>query len=151
MKGSFITENFSKSKQKGKSLGISYCNPLALSHHRKVLLKIFLSIVCLYVIGCLSVSVFSPDIHSTLFHGGDDCPHHKHGKPCASHQNESSDDQGSSCAVVLFGESSEHLFTFSNSSTFVLLDLGVSNFDSGKKYFSDWANNRRARSPPELV
>ena len=115
------------------------------------LLKIFLSIVCLSLIGCLSVSVFSPEAHSSLFHGGDDCPHHKHGKPCASHQNESSDDQGSSCAVLLFGESSEHLFTFSNSSIFALLDLGVSNFDSGKNYFSDWVNNRRARSPPALV
>jgi len=115
------------------------------------LLKTFLSIVCLSVIGCLSVSVFSPDTHSTLFHGGDHCPHHKHGKPCASHQNESSDNQGSSCAVVLFGESSEHLFTFLNSSSFALLDLGVSNFESGKDFFSDWVDNRRARSPPVLV
>ena len=151
MKGSFITENFSKSKQKGKALGISYCNPLALRHYCEFPLKIFLSIVCLSLIGCLSVSVFSPEAHSYLFHGGDDCPHHKHGKPCASHQNESSDDQGSSCAVVLFGKSSEHLFTFFNSSSFTLLDLGVSNFDSGKQYFSDWVNNRRARSPPVLV
>ena len=133
------------------SLGISYCNYLALRHIVSSLLKIFLSIVCLSLIGCLSVSVFSPEAHSSLFHGGDNCPHDKYGKPCASHQNESSDDQGSSCAVLLFGESSEHLFTFSNSSIFALVDLGVSNFDSGKNYFSDWVNNRRARSPPLLV
>jgi hypothetical protein len=86
-----------------------------------------------------------------LFHGGNHCPHGKNENSCSDHQNESSDDQGSSCAVVLFGESSEHLFAFSNSSIFALLDLGVSNFDSGKNYVSDWVNNRRARSPPELV
>ncbi len=32
IKDSFITENFSKSKQKDKSLGISYCNLLALRY-----------------------------------------------------------------------------------------------------------------------
>ena len=114
-------------------------------------MKNFLCTVCIFLIGCLTVSVFSPDTHSFLFHGGDHCPHGKNGKPCASHQNESSDDQGSSCAVVLFGESTEHFFTLSNSSTFVLLDLGVSNFDLGKNYFSDRLISRGARSPPELV
>ena len=115
------------------------------------LLKIFLSIICLSVIGCLSVSVFSPDTHSALFHGGDDCPHHKHGKPCASHQNESSDDQGSSCAVVLFGESTEHFFPLSNFSFSDLLDLGVSDHDSNEKYFLEYRSSCWARGPPELT
>ena len=114
-------------------------------------MKKILSIVCLSLIGCLSVSVFSPDIHSTLFHGGGDCPHHKHGKPCASHQNESSDDQGGSCAVVLFGESSEHFFVFSNSGSLVLPDLGVLNTESGRNYFPDRVRSRGARGPPRLV
>ena len=127
------------------------CKLVALSYDGISLLKNFLCTVCIFLIGCLTVSVFSPDTHSSLFHGGNDCPHHKHGKPCASHQNESTDDQGSSCAVILFGESSEHIFTFSNSSSFALLDLGVSNSCLGKNYFSDWVNNCRARSPPELV
>ena len=133
------------------SLGISYCNSLALRHIVSSLLKIFLSIVCLSLIGCLSVSVFSPEAHSSLFHGGDHCSHDKHGKPCASHQNESSSDEAGTCAVVLFGESTEHFFTLSNSSFIDLVDLGVSKHDSNKKYFVERVRSRWARGPPELI
>ena len=130
------------------SLGVSYCNSLALRHIVSSLLKKFLSIVCLSLIGCLSVSVFSPEIHSSLFHAGDHCPHHKHGKPCASHHNESSDDQGSSCAVILFGECSEHIFTFSSTGSYALMDLGFPDFNSVKNYFFEWVRTPGARSPP---
>ena len=115
------------------------------------ILKNTLSIVCLFLIGCLSVSVFSPEIHSSLFHGGDHCTHDKNGNPCPSHNKESSDDRGESCAVVLFGESSEHFFTFLNSNNTFLLDLGISNFDYEKKYFSNRIRNCGARGPPCLI
>ena len=127
------------------------CKLVALSYASTSLLKNFLCTVCIFLIGCLTVSVFSPDTHSFLFHGGDHCPHGKNGKPCASHQDEPSDDQGSSCAVILFGESSEHFFTLSNFSYSVLLDLGVSKHDSNKKYFLGYITSSLARGPPELI
>jgi hypothetical protein len=114
-------------------------------------LKTFLSIICLSVIGCLSVSVFSPETHSSIFHGGDHCPHHNHGNPCSSHGEQSSSDEPGTCAVVLFGESTEHIFTLSNSSFIDLLELGVSKHDSKKKYFVERVSSRWARGPPELI
>ena len=114
-------------------------------------MKKFLGIVCLFLIGCLSISVFSPEIHSSLFHAGDHCSHGKNGKPCNSHQKESSGNQGGSCAVVLFGESSEHFFIFSNFGSLMLPELGVLNIESGRNYLSDRVRSRSARGPPGLV
>ena len=92
--------------------------------------KHFLSIVFLLVIGCLTVSTVSPGLHTSLFHDGQECPHGKSGKPCSSHKQESSEENPGVCAVILFGESSEHTFIFSFFATSVLCDLGVSIVDS---------------------
>ena len=93
-------------------------------------MKHFLSIVFLLVIGCLTVSTVSPGLHTSLFHDGQECPHGKSGKPCSSHKQESSEENPGVCAVILFGESSEHAFIFSFFATSVLCDLGVSIVDS---------------------
>lgn len=86
-----------------------------------------------------------------LFHGDQACPHAKNGKPCSSHTDKSSSDEFGTCAVVLFGESSEHFFTLSNTSSTVLVDLGVSNLVSNKKLSLERDNDHWARGPPGLI
>ena len=52
------------------------------------------------------MSVFSPGIHKSLFHGGNECAHGHSKFPCSGHGDNSSDETDSeSCAVVLFGKS----------------------------------------------
>ena len=114
-------------------------------------MKSFLTSVCLLVISCLIVSVVSPELHSSLFHGGGECSHGDNGKSCSSHKKESSEDDRGLCAVVLFGESSEHFFTLSTSLSAVLLESGVSNLDSKKIFSAKGVNDHWARGPPELV
>jgi hypothetical protein len=113
--------------------------------------KIFLSTVCLLVVICLSVSVFSPKLHSVLFHGDQACPHAKNGKPCSSHQEKSASEEFETCAVVLFGESSENFFTLSDSSNTHLLDWGVSSLDSSRQDFAKQNIKCWARGPPKLI
>ena len=113
-------------------------------------MKSFLTSVCLLVIGCLIVSVVSSELHSSLFHGGSECSHGDNGKSCSSNKKESSEDDRGLCAVVLFGESSEHFFTLSTSSSAVLLELGLSHLDSKKIFSAKGVNNHWARGPPEL-
>ena len=86
-----------------------------------------------------------------LFHGDQACKHAKNGKPCSSHGNQSSSDEFESCAVVLFGESSEHLFTISNTFFTDHTAQGVLNLDSSIQYFAERFNNRQARGPPKLI
>lgn len=114
-------------------------------------MKISLSTFCLLLVGSLSVSVFSPEIHAFLFHGEQACPHAKNDKPCSSHGEKSSTDEFGTCAVVLFGESSEHFFTLSDSCRSQLLDLGISNLDSKMQYLAERVDEYRARGPPELI
>ena len=57
------------------------------------------------------MSVFSPEIHKSLFHGGSECAHGHSKLPCSGHQDSSSDDVDSeSCAVILFGQSTDVCF-----------------------------------------
>ena len=114
-------------------------------------MKFFLTSVCLLVISCLSISVVSPELHSSLFHGGGECSHGDNGKSCSSHKKESSEDDRGICAVVLFGESSEHFFNLSTSSSAVLLELGVSHLGSKKIFSAKGVNDHSARGPPVLV
>ena len=110
-----------------------------------------LSTVCLLAVSCLTVSVFSPKLHSMLFHGDQVCPHEKNDKPCSSHQEKSASEEFETCAVVLFGESSEHFFTLSDSSNTHLLDRGVSSFDSSRQDFAEQKSKCWARGPPKLI
>jgi len=74
-------------------------------------MKNLLATVCLFLIGSLTVSVFSPGIHKSLFHEGNDCAHGHSKFPCSGHQDSSSDDVDSeSCAVILFGQSTDVSF-----------------------------------------
>ena len=114
-------------------------------------MKQFLASLCLIIVGTLSVSVVSPGIHSYVFHGDTDCPHSKAGKSCSSHQEKSASEEFETCAVVLFGESSEHFFTLSDSSNTHLLDRGVSSFDSSRQVFAEQKSKCWARGPPKLI
>ena len=68
-------------------------------------MKNLLATVCLFLIGSLTVSVFSPGIHKSLFHGGSECAHGHSKFPCSGHQDRSSDDVDfESCTVILFGQ-----------------------------------------------
>ena len=114
-------------------------------------MKTLLFTVCLLVVSCLTVSVFSPKLHSMLFHGDQACPHEKNGKPCSSHQEKSASEEFETCAVVLFGESSENFFTLSDSSNTHLLDWGVSSLDSSRQDFAKQNIKCWARGPPKLI
>ena len=57
------------------------------------------------------MSVFSPGIHKSLYHGGNECAHGHSKFPCSGHQDSSSEDVDSeSCAVILFGQSTDVSF-----------------------------------------
>ena len=86
-----------------------------------------------------------------LFHGDQACSHGENGKPCSSHQDKSAADEFGTCAVVLFGESSEHFFTLLDSSHAHILDRGVSGFDSSRHYFAEQNSKCWVRGPPELI
>ncbi len=116
-------------------------------------MKQFLASLCLIIVGTLSVSVVSPGIHSYVFHGDAECPHSKAGKSCSSHQENSTEDKQStgSCAVVLFGQSVEHVSAFFYSGPFSLLAEGVVCFDTVGVRVLGEQNIYRVRGPPEEV
>ena len=116
-------------------------------------MKQFLASLCLIIVGTLSVSVVSPGIHSFVFHGDAECPHSKAGKSCSSHQENSTEDEQStgSCAVVLFGQSVEHVSAFFYSGPFSLLAEGVVCFDTVGVPVLAEQNIYRVRGPPEEV
>lgn len=67
-----------------------------------------LATVHLFLIGSLTVSVFSPGIHESLFHGGKKCSQSHSQIPCSGHGDPSSDEDNiGSCAVLLFGNSTD--------------------------------------------
>ena len=69
-------------------------------------MKKLLVTVCLFLIGGMTVSLFSPVIHQSLFHGGNECSHGHSKFPCPDPEKNPSDEKDSeTCAVVLFGKS----------------------------------------------
>jgi len=68
-----------------------------------------LSLLCALLIGALSLSRVSPDLHSSLFHGNGQCAHAEGKKGCGTDksQEDQKGEEESSCAVVLFGQGLE--------------------------------------------
>ena len=68
-----------------------------------------LSLLCALLIGALSLSRVSPDLHSSLFHGDGQCAHAEGKKGCGTDksQEDQKGEEESSCAVVLFGQGLE--------------------------------------------
>ena len=84
---------------------------LALSTFLYLVIRISqtLALTCFLLIGALSLSSVCPDLHSSLFHGGKVCSHACSQEPCGSSNKPSnqSDEEDTSCAVVLFGQGIE--------------------------------------------
>ena len=83
-----------------------------------------LSLLCALLIGALSLSRVSPDLHSSLFHGDGQCAHAEGKKGCGTDksQEDQKGEEESSCAVVLFGQGLEiqtnfHISTFNELSS----------------------------------
>mgnify|MGYP004373378839 CR=1 FL=1 len=68
-----------------------------------------LALACSVLVTVLSLSSVSPDLHSDVFHQGGTCTHHGGSGSCGSDQKQGdeSDEDASSCAVVLFGQGLE--------------------------------------------
>ena len=68
-----------------------------------------LSLSCIVLVGILSLSSVCPNLHSSLFHGEKGCAHASSKNSCGSDegQGEEEDGEGSTCAVVLFGQGLE--------------------------------------------
>jgi hypothetical protein len=113
--------------------------------------KFFLSTVCLAVIGCLTVSVVSPKLHSSLFHSNQACPHAQNDNPCPSHGENSSEGNPGVCAVILYGEASEHACTFLQEGISALIDLGVFQVKLENIFASTRLGASSARGPPQAV
>jgi hypothetical protein len=113
--------------------------------------KFFLSTVCLAVIGCLTVSVVSPKLHSSLFHSNQACPHAQNDSPCPSHGGNSSEGNPGICAVILYGEASEHACTFLQEGISALIDLGVFQLKLENIFASTRLGASSARGPPQAV
>ena len=98
------------------------------------------------------MSVFSPGIHKSLFHGGSECAHGHSKFPCSGHQDSSSDDVDSeSCAVILFGQSTD--VSFGHVSVLIPTLLVEEVYRSGT-IGTETLNNfsrRWARGPPLLA
>ena len=114
-------------------------------------MKKLLATLCLFLLGSLSVSVFSPGIHNSLFHGGSECAHGHSQLPCTGHGDNSSDERDSeSCAVVLFGKSVDTAVAFDPKATpsFLLEEI----LPLYNKIVERSANRskRWARGPPSL-
>ena len=114
-------------------------------------MKKFLATVCLFLIGSMTVSVFSPGIHKSLFHGGDECAHGKSKMPCSGHGESSpKNKETGTCAVVLFGKSADTAFathpisqpTFFLEETLLLFNQSIEALNNKSK--------RWARGPPSV-
>ena len=68
-----------------------------------------LALICLFLVGALSLSSICPDLHSFLFHGDASCPHACGNDPSNSGEKEGNQkgEEENSCAVVLFGQGLE--------------------------------------------
>ena len=98
------------------------------------------------------MSVFSPGIHKSLFHGGNDCAQGHSKFPCSGHQDSSSDDVDSeSCAVILFGQSTDVSFGHVSILNLALLVEEVYRSGTiGTETLNDFSK-RWARGPPQSV
>ena len=99
---------------------------IALSSFKSFVTRISqtLALICFALIGALSISSVCPDLHSSLFHGGEGCSHASSQDPCGSGNKPSNqnDEEDTSCAVVLFGLGLEiqthfHISTFNGLSS----------------------------------
>ena len=108
-----------------------------------------LALACSVLVGVLSLSSVSPHLHSEVFHQGGTCTHHEGSGSCGTDQKQSddSDEDASSCAVVLFGQGVEELGYFQISSHSEL----STNFEFTPSHWI-WTSFKRdsfgARDPP---
>ena len=67
------------------------------------------ALICLLLVGALSLSSVCPDLHSFLFHGDVLCPHACSNNPFNSGENDENQkgEEENYCAVVLFGQGLE--------------------------------------------
>jgi hypothetical protein len=115
-------------------------------------MKKLLSAVCLFLIGSMTVSVFSPGIHKSIFHGGNECAHGHSKFPCSGHGDNSSEEEGlESCAVILFGKTSDAALSinFLSRPNLLVEEIFLSGNISTKT--PDNTLNRWARGPPSTV
>ena len=115
-------------------------------------MKKLLATVCLFLIGSMTVSVFSPGIHKSIFHGGNECVHGHSNFPCSGHGDNSSEEEGlESCAVILFGKTSDAALSINSLSrpNLLLEEIFLSGNISTKT--PDNTLNRWARGPPSTV
>jgi hypothetical protein len=112
-------------------------------------MKNLLATVCLFLIGGLTVSVFSPEIHKSLFHGDSECAHSKAKAPCSGHGDHSSDNEETGpCAVILFGKSVDAVVAIDPvSRPSLLLEEILSLFNQGVE-IPENNSDRWARGPP---
>ena len=77
-----------------------------------------LALACSVLVGVLSLSSVSPHLHSEVFHQGGKCSHHGGNGSCGADNNQDDDSDGeeNSCAVVLFGQGVKELVYFQVSS-----------------------------------
>ena len=115
------------------------------------LMKNLLATVCLFLIGSLTVSVFSPGIHKSLFHGDSECAHSKTKVPCSDHGDHSSNEEDSgSCAVILFGKSIDAAVAIDRVSRPSLLLEEIFRLFSERVETLKDKSNRWARGPPSV-
>ena len=111
-----------------------------------------LALACSVLVGVLSLSSVSPDLHSDVFHQGGTCTHHGGSGSCGADQkqDDDSDEDASSCAVVLFGQGVEELVYFQISSRSEL----STNFEFTPNH-SVWTSFKHdsfgARDPPSTA
>ena len=112
-------------------------------------MKNLLATVCFFLIGSLTVSVFSPGIHKSLFHGDSECAHSKAKAPCSDHGDHTSDEEETGpCAVILFGKSVDAAVAFDPvSQPSLLLEELLSPFNQGVEAPEN-KSDRWARGPP---
>jgi len=111
-----------------------------------------LALACSVFVGVLSLSSVSPDLHSDVFHQGGKCTHHGGNGSCGADNNQDDDSDGeeNSCAVVLFGLGVEALAYFQVSSH---SELNTNfEFTSGHWIWTSFNHDSfGARDPPTTV
>ena len=97
------------------------------------------------------MSVFSPGIHKSLFHGGSECAHSKTKAPCSDHGDHSSDEEKTGpCAVILFGKSVDAVVVIDPVSRPSLLLEELLHFGNQGVDTLENVSKRWARGPPSV-
>ena len=110
-----------------------------------------LALICLLLVGALSLSSVCPDLHSFLFHGDAACPHACSQNTCNTGEEEGDQkgEEENSCAVVLFGQGLE---TQTHFQIFAFTELSSSAEFSSVELI--WTTSKHtpsgARDPPVL-